>query len=492
MEILYGILILLGVFIVITLIRAAFYTPKKLKAEPLPPEKVDVKRYEDNLSAAIRIPTISNSDPELVDWTQFTKFHEFLENAYPLIHKNLKKEVVGRASLVFYWKGKNPSLDPIAMLAHQDVVPVSEGTEGDWVHPAFDGVNDGEFIWGRGALDIKNHLIGVMESVETLLSEGFEPERDVYLCFGHDEEVMSDDSDDSGAKNIVALLKSRGIHLESVIDEGGAILPVNVKHIMENKSLAGIGVAEKGYADFEISVSAKGGHSSQPPKHSALGKLSEVVLKLENNQFKSKLTPMMFKLFSAIGRNTTYLGRVVMCNLWLLRPIVLAVLKSIPPSASMVRTTTAVTMANGSPAPNVLPQNASVVVNFRIMPDMCIKDVEEHIKKVCGKDVSVKLLRGKEPSVISPTDSLTFGVIDRVCRSMNPETIVAPYLVMGGTDACRYQPVTECMYRYSPFMVSMELLLTTHGTNERIPVSTLEDGVAFFKRYIKLLAGEQK
>ena len=129
--------------------------------------------------------------------------------------------------------------------------------------------------------------------------------------------------------------------------------------------LAGIGVAEKGYADFEISVFSKGGHSSQPPQHTALGELADVIQDLENHQCKSKMTGMVYSLFQKIGRNVSYPARIVTCNLWLLKPLVLAVMKKIPPAASLIRTTTGATMAQGSPAANVLPQRASVTVNFR-------------------------------------------------------------------------------------------------------------------------------
>ena len=424
-----------------------------------------------------------------MDWAEFARFKEFLERSYPLVHAKLEREDISRASLMFRWKGKNPQLEPIALLSHQDVVPITEGTQDDWTHPPFEGYNDGEFIWGRGALDMKNHLVAVMESVETLLEDGFEPERDVYLCFGHDEEIMS--AGDCGAYTMMDTLRKRGITLDSVLDEGGAILPVNIKGVI-NANLAGVGVAEKGHADFEVSVSAKGGHSSQPPKHSALGKLAKVIIRLENHQFKAALSPMMRSLFGMIGRSVTYPVRIVTCNLWLLRPLVLAICKKIPPAACMVRTTTAVTMAQGSPVPNVLPQRATFTANFRIMPGSSIAEVEQHIKDVAGKGVQVELVKGEEPSHISPTDSRAFKAIDKICRGMNPNNIVAPYLVMGGTDARNYEPICKNVYRYSPFLVSTQLLLATHGTNERIPVDTLEDGVAFFKRYIKALAGEEK
>ena len=367
-------------------VRAARFVPEKKDYGTLSPENVDAERAQRNLSKAISIPTISYPEKENVDFTQFDKFHEFLDEAYPLIHKTLTKEVICEASLMYCWKGTRSDLDPIALLAHQDVVPISEGTEGDWEHPPFEGYNDGEFIWGRGALDMKNHLIGVMEAVETLLEEGFTPERDVYLLFGQDEEVVA--SGDSGARHMMETLKERGIHLDCIIDEGGAILPVNIKGILENKDLVGVGIAEKGYTDLEISVSAKGGHSSQPPKHSALGELANVIKDIENHQFKAEMLPFVEQLFSGLGRNCSYPARLITCNIPYLKPLIKAVMTQIPPAACLVRTTTGVTMAQGSPAANVLPQKATVTVNFRQMPGTTVQDVVDHIRKVCrNKDI---------------------------------------------------------------------------------------------------------
>lgn len=485
-KILFFILFILCAFIIITLIRAIFYTPKKRDIPKFSKEKVDAKKAAEHLSGAIRIPTVSYPEWENVDWSQFERFHKYLEETYPLIHKTLSKEVISKASLLYRWKGKNPSLEPIALLSHQDVVPVAPGTEKDWEHPAFGGENDGEFIWGRGALDMKNHLICVMEAVETLIDEGFEPVRDVYLCFGHDEEVVA--SEHSGAKSIMDTLKSRGIRLDSVLDEGGAILPVNIKGII-NKNLAGIGIAEKGYADFEISISSRGGHSSQPPKHTALGQLADVIKDLENHQFKSKLLPFLSQLFANIGRNASYPARIIACNIWLLKPVIKAVMKRLPPAACMIRTTTAVTMSQGSPAANVLPQIAAVTVNFRQMPGTTTADIERHIKKVVrNKNINIKVLKSKEASKFSPTDSRAFKIIEELCMADNADNIVAPYLVMGGTDACFYEPICDNIYRFSPFHVNTSLLLCTHATNEKVPVSTLGQGVSFFKSYVRNLS----
>ena len=282
MTALYIILGLLAAFIVITLIRAAFFTAPKPQREEFPPEQVNGQRACDRLSQAIQIKTISCEDESQTDWGAFDRFHAFLEQSYPLIHKNLKLDHISTASLLFYWEGTDPDLDPIAFLAHQDVVPISEGTEEDWEHPAFDGVNDGQFIWGRGALDMKNHLICLMESVETLLEEGYTPKRGVYLCLGHNEEIVS--GGNNGARELARELERRGVHLDSVVDEGGAMLPAHVKGLLD-ANLTGVGVAEKGYADFKITVKSKGGHSSQPPKHTAIGQLAKKVERLEISDY---------------------------------------------------------------------------------------------------------------------------------------------------------------------------------------------------------------
>ena len=483
----YAMLIGLGAAAASLPVRALLYKPEKVKSEPLPEENVDLDRYRKNLSDAIKIRTIAADSAEETDWSTFDAFHAFLEERYPLIHEKLERQTFVRGSLMYRWPGTDASLDPIALLSHQDVVPVSEGTEQDWVHPAFDGVDDGEFIWGRGALDMKNHLIAVMESVEALLAEGFAPERDVYICLGHNEEVMNSDS--SGAVTMCRYFEEQGIHLDCIIDEGGAILPVEIGGVI-HKNLAGIGVAEKGYADFEIAVNAKGGHSSQAPNHTAIGKMADVIKDIENHQFKAKLSPMMKELFDKIGRNCTFPVRMVTCNLKLLEPLITRVMTYIPPAASMIRTTTGVTMASGSPAPNVLPQRATINVNFRIFPGQTIEDVENHLRKVIrNKKVEINLRPGwKNPSKISPTDSRCFKALEEICTGMNADNIVAPYLVMGGTDACHYEAVCENIYRYSPFLVSTSLLLTTHGTNERLPVASMASGVAFFKRYIRRLS----
>ncbi len=484
-------LVILGIIVlalILTAIHAALFKRKKTDYGTMPETPVDTERCAKHLSQAVQIKTISHEDESQTDWSEFQRFHDFLEKEYPLVAKNLKREDVSKASLLYEWKGTDPTLKPIAFLSHQDVVPVTEGTEDDWEHPAYSGYNDGEYIWGRGSLDMKSHLICLMEAVETLLEEGFQPKRTVYLCFGHNEETMA--LGNSGAGAIMETLKERGIELDSVVDEGGGMLDVNIKHILE-ANVAGIGVAEKGYIDFKLTLKDRGGHSSSPPNHTAIGKLAKAVTRLERHQFKSRMLSIDKELIEIAGRAMDYPGRFVLCNHVILRPLIKWVMKFIPASAAFVRTTTAVTMCQGSPAANVLPQNASVTVNCRILPGETIETTRKHIEKVIkNKNIQIEYVKGKEPSAISPTDSKAYKTLEKLSMQQNPKNVVVPFLVMGGTDSYHYEPICKNIYRFGPFALPTNLALTTHSTNERCPVNLLEGAVRFFKEYITEMAGE--
>ena len=265
---------------------------------------------------------------------------------------------------------------------------------------------------------------------------------------------------------------------------------MDVPKILRTK-LAGIGIAEKGYADYKITVRSKGGHSSQPPVHSGIGEIAKVTRDLEGHQFKAKMPHFVYALFTKIGKRVSYPARIVTCNLWLLKPIVTLVMKKFPPAASLIRTTTGVSMAEGSPAANVLPQKSSITVNFRMMPGTTLADVKEHIKNVVKKkDIEIELLKGKEASKVSPTDSRSFKILEELCMRTDNNYIVAPYLVMGGTDSYHYENICDCIYRFAPFEVDTKYLLLTHATNERIPVDCMEGALKFFKRYIKYMSKE--
>jgi len=445
-------------------------------------EQIDLERVCDHLSHAIRFKTISKVNEEEVDWTEFEKFHAYLKEAYPLVHQNLELTEVGKAGLVYYWKGTDESLDPVAFLSHQDVVPVESGTEADWEHDAFAGHNDGKIIWGRGALDMKNHLISVIEAVECLLEDGYQPTRGLYLLFGYNEEIVA--GTQNGAGKIADYLKEKGVHLDSIVDEGGAMIALHFKPLI-NTTLAGIGVGEKGYADYKVTVKGKGGHTSAPPAHTALGKLSEKIVNLEAHPFPAKIPDYFLNLIKEVGTKVPFPLSLLLKHIGLIKPLLLKLLCKIPASASFVRSCFAVTMSEASDMANQLPQQASCVINFRMFPGLSVEDCGKYIRKYMGKDVELEVLKSKEASLISPTDSRAFRTLGEVTKKMVPNAIVSEFMVMGGTDAYHYENVCENIYRFAPFAVPADVLMTVHGTNERIPIEQLGNGVAFFKSYMR-------
>ena len=449
-------------------------------------EFVNVKRYTDTLSKVVQCRTVSHLDDSDTDWAEFDKLHKVFEEAYPLLHKTLKKEILGKAGLLYTWEGKDPSLKPIALIGHQDVVPVPEETLKDWTHPPFSGAIEDGHLWGRGAVDMKDHVVAVMESVETLLEEGYVPNRTVMIIFGYNEEITG--SRTPAAKMIAETLRDRGIRLESVIDEGGGVLKLRIPGVIQ-KDLAVVGIAEKGYADYRLSVKGKGGHSSTPPVHTAVGVLSKAITNIENNEYKAVLSPILLNVLNLILDNlafpTILVGKVLKPLLPLLRPV----LASFPEAASLMKTTTAVTMVSGSPQANVLPQLATAVLNSRIMPGLTMDDVEKHLNKVIGdKRVNVELIGGTDPSPISPTDTETFRVIEELSNELWDYPVTMPYVVMGATDAKYYHIICDNVYRHSPFDVPVPIFLLFHQTNERIPLDSFEKAIIFFKQYIKRLS----
>lgn len=212
-------LLLLTVVIVLAVVlgvNTMRHGSRQFASQPVPAITVDEKGVADRLSAAIRLRTISSFEDSTQNADEFLKLHTTLESSFPNIHKTLTREVVGTLNLLYTWQGSDPSLPAIMLIAHQDVVPISPGTEKDWKADPFAGeIKSGE-VWGRGAWDDKGNLITQMEAIEMLIAEGFQPKRTILLAYGADEET----SGDRGAARIAATLKSHGIKIDFIIDEG--------------------------------------------------------------------------------------------------------------------------------------------------------------------------------------------------------------------------------------------------------------------------------
>ncbi len=481
LVILIGILLLMAAFVLVRMVlfsQSSDTSYLESKAS-LPDFAVDPKVIASHLSAAIKVETISHEDVAMDDTGKFKVLHSLLAKQYPLVHATLKKELVDGFSLLYTWKGTNEALDPVVFMAHQDVVPAEEHTLAQWTHPPFSGEIADGFIWGRGTLDIKCQVIGILEAIEHLLHNNFKPERTIILAFGHNEEVLG-----SGAKEIVAHLKKKGVHVQSVIDEGGSIYDNFIPGI---KGLAAtIGVAEKGYLSLKLKVEVKGGHSSTPSADTAIGILSRAIDRLQNHRFPAyprAIVPM----FKGFGAAASPLMQLAFSNLWLFSGLVKAKLASNPETDATIRTTTAPTIIKGGIKDNVLPSLAEAVVNFRLLPGETIASVCDHVRKVIGDErVAFEPMPDKawEASPVSPTGANAYQHIASVVEELFPGTAVAPYNMLGGTDSRNFCEISEQVYRFSPVVTTAEDIHRVHGVNECISLEAMHKEAEFFYRLI--------
>jgi carboxypeptidase PM20D1 len=434
----------------------------------------------ERLAEAIRIPTVSNQDSARFDAAAFAAFHELLRARFPRTHAALRREVVAGHSLLYTWPGSDPRLPPVLLMGHMDVVPVEPGTEAGWSRPPFGGAVADGFVWGRGALDNKSSVMGTLEAVEMMLAEGFRPQRTVMLAYGHDEETGG-----RGAARIAALLRGRGVRPEMVVDEGGVIGRGLMPGV--DRPTALIGIAEKGFVSVELSVRTAGGHSSMPPRRGSIGRLSAAIQRLEDSPLPARLDGPTLQLFSRMGPELPYVQRVVFANLWLTRPLVVRTLAGAPSSNALIRTTTAPTIFHAGTKENVLPSRARAVVNFRILPGDSVAGVVAHVRRVVADSgVHVRAMEGfaSEPSPVSRTDGEPYRLLERSIRQSAPDAVVAPYLVLGGTDARHYHALSEHVYRFLPVRMASEDLARMHGTDERIAIRDYQAAIGFYRQLL--------
>lgn len=486
MKILAVVVAAVGVLAGVVVVNTLSFRSVQEHPAPADPISIDVQQAAEHLAKALTFKTISFGVAAPISKDEFEAFHRFLEETYPRTHAALTREVVGGFSLLYSWPGSEPSLKPLLLMGHFDVVPVPPDTESVWKQPPFDGrIVDGE-IWGRGAADDKLNVIGELEAVEWLLAQGFTPKRTVLLAFGHDEELGGP----NGAAKIAALLKERGVELECVVDEGGSILEGMMPGVSAPTAL--IGIAEKGYMSLSLTVEHPGGHSSMPPPNSAIGVLARAITRLEDNPFPTQFAGPTREMFAALGPEMPFLQRAVFANLWLFEPIVARMLAASPQSNAMLRTTTAVTIINGGVKDNVLPTEARAVVNFRILPGENKDTVLERVRRLVNDDrVTIEPIEKdpRNPSPVSNANAASYRILAKTIRQVCPGVVVGPYLVLGGTDARHFTDLSENVYRFTPKRFRSEDMSMLHGPNERIKVDNFGEVVRFYVQLIRNFNG---
>ncbi|MGB7654486.1 MAG: M20 family peptidase [Novosphingobium sp.] len=438
-----------------------------------------------HLSQAVQIQTVSHQDPAENQTGEWTKLHVWLASTYPKASAAMQREELGQ-TLIYTWPGSDAAAQPIIVMAHQDVVPVTPGTEKDWKHAPFSGEIAEGAVWGRGSVDDKGSLVALFEALEALAGQGFKPKRTIILVTGHDEEAGG-----TGAEAAAQALAARKVKALFTIDEGGLIATDTP---MIGGPAAMIGIAEKGYATLKVTANAPGGHSSAPPAPNEIGtvNLAKAVLAINAKQFPMELRGPAEGMVSVLAAKAGGTSKMAVANRWLFGGMVTGKMAASSASAAMLHTTIAPTMLTGSPKENVLPQTATALINYRIAPWNTSQQVLDRAREATkGLPVQVGWTDRKpgEPSPVSSSNSLGWNLIAATTLAGRPGLVVSPYLVVAGTDSKHMSGVSDDVYRFQAIALASTDIKMIHGTNEHMTLDNLESLIRFYARLIATAAG---
>ena len=471
----YVILGLVAVFLAVILIRACMFRPKKQPPVSYQEISLDREKAVNALAELIKCKTISYSDPSLEDDAEFEKLVDLLPQLYPKVFEICEFTRLPGRALLLRWPGKHDDA-PAVMMAHYDVVPVNEE---HWEKPPFDGIIEDGILWGRGTLDTKGTLNGILCAADHLIRQDFQPENDLYFAFSGGEEVNG-----PGAPNIVQYFVDHKITPALVVDEGGAVVENVFPGVKTPCGL--IGIAEKGMINAQFRTLSAGGHASAPKPHTPVGVLSKACTRVEGHPFKMHITKPAAAMFDTLGRHSSFLYRLIFANLWCFSWVLDVLGKTSGGEMNaLLRTTVAFTQMEGSSARNVIPPEAKMVANMRLNPDDSVASALAYLQQaVKDPNVEITALECHEPSRISQTDCPAWDKVATTVLETWPGCIVSPYLMVQCSDSRHYGRISDKVYRFCAMALSAEERATIHGHNERIPLETICKAVEF---YIRLL-----
>lgn len=436
-----------------------------------------------HLAELVQFPTISYNEEEKIDFQPFFDMHAYLRKTYPHVHQVMDVEHFGKAGLLYHWQGTGKSdWEPIMLMAHQDVVPA--GDESLWTYPPFSGTIAEGRVWGRGADDCKSNIVAQMEALDYLAAQGFKPDYDIYLLYGYNEEVGGGNASPAPVL-AVELLKERGIRMGCVLDEGGGRKNGKIEGI--DADICSFVLGEKGSADYEISRSGGGGHSSNPQENSPLVYVAKAILAIEEHPLPYRLTKTVADRCQALApymkKSSPKLAELMSdpkTNFEKMIPY----LPENPMLNMLCRTSFAFTMAKGSDAANVMPTKASFTVNCRLLEGDTIESVKAYLQSVIPDDMEVTLLQGRNPTPISQYDSKYARVLLETSRLTYPDIVPTPDMLPAGTDSRFLYPICDCVYRFASFY-RRDDSSNIHKPDESMYIDILTEGSSF---YVDLLS----
>lgn len=439
---------------------------------------VNAELVADHLAQLLRFPTVApdrGEEPDEACAAAFEGLHAKLREFYPLAFAAAEIDRVGDYGLLLRFAGASAE-EPVLLMAHQDVVPTSADWEAEgWPHDPFAGVIEDGRVYGRGTLDDKGALVVMMEALESLLIQGWEPARDLYVLMGADEEKYG-----TNALDATELLRERGVVPHLVLDEGGAVAAEVFPGI--KKDVAVVGVSEKGLMSVELIVDDAGGHASTPPIPSAPTVLAQALLNVDANQMPAVLHEVSRETFVTLAPYMPFLvGRMVKGASRLRKTFTNLLLKQGPETAAMARTTFAITQLEGSPGMNVLATRAKATLNIRVAVGVTTDEVIEHLTTaIADERVAIEVLERNEPSPVSPRDE-RFDAIGAAVENAYPGTPVAPYIMLAASDGRHLATLSPAVYRFSPLRMDKAQRAAVHGIDENVEVASLGRGVEFYR-----------
>lgn len=401
----------------------------------------------------------------------------YLEKSFPNVFKHMQVTTFNQFSRLFVWQGQNQQLKPGLFLAHSDVVPADPA---NWSYPPYSGIVKDDFIWGRGAIDNKSSLVGLLAAAEELLLQGFVPQRTLYFAFGHDEETGGQE----GAAAIAQHLETRAADMAFILDEGGPVTEGIIPGL--NHAAALIGIAEKGYVSVKLTSSHTGGHAAMPAATTAIGNLSEALLQLQTNPLPTRLPEATRKMFIYLAPHMNWFNRTLFANLWISESLVLGKLAQSPATNAAIQSTGTATVLHAGESENVIPAEAYAVLNFRLLPGDSVETVTRHLHKITAdRKIQIEVLPGYvEPSRTSATDSAAFQLLQKTIHEVFPKTLVAPFLLVTSTDSKHYQHLSNNIFRFLPIPLHKSDLQRVHGNDERIGMADFRRQIVFYMRFI--------
>ena len=470
--------LILVTLVTIIITKTYLNTSKQIQLAQTSPDNADIKNDTTSqyLADAVKFKTISAKNKQADQQNEFINFNHHLEKAFPKTHDTLTRKRIGQNSLLFIWKGTQVQTTPVLFITHSDVVPAESGHA--WSFPPFSGkISDG-YIWGRGTLDNKINVIAQLLAIETMIGNGFQPNRTLLFAIGADEETGGE----NGAGKIAEYLKNQNINPGVILDEGGIITKNIIPSI--SRPVALIGIAEKGYLTLSLQATQTGGHASMPPPHTAIGRLSSALHRLESSPLPTKITSPIEQMFNYLGPEMGSLKKALIANLWLFQPLLKHQLSLTPSTNASIQSTMAITQINGGIAENILPPSASATINIRLLPGDTVESVTHHVREtIQDPDINISVAPGSyEASPVSDTDTDFFRTIHKTINQQYPDTLVAPYLTITAGDSRHFIKTGRNIYRFSPLQLDNNDLKRIHGKDERISEVNFQNSVSFYKR----------